>query len=93
MQLLLSGSAVTALMGEQTAASSVRVSWREPPAPPSGGYRITTNSGSVNVIAPASPHTLTILQPGVYNIRVESISQHYPGGIVELEEFTLRGGY
>ena len=77
-------------MAEQNGLTSVRVSWTAPSVSPSNGYRITTNPSSASINAAASPHTITISTPGVYDIQVMSLSQHFPG-IVELEGFTMRG--
>ena len=89
--LLFIGSAPTELAATQNGLNSVSVSWTAPSAPPSGGYHITANPGNVNVVAPSSPHTITIQQLGVFNIQVRSTSQHLPGKMVELDGVAVRG--
>ena len=75
-------------MAMQNGFETVRVSWI---APPGGGrYRVTADPGDTSVDTSASPQTL-FLQPGVYGIRVETLSQHLPGGTVGPVEVTVRG--
>ena len=78
-------------MASQIGFSCVQVSWTAPPAPPTMGYHITTHPGDVNVTAPSSPHNISNLQPGLYNIHVMSLSQHYPGGTVGPVNVTVEG--
>ena len=65
----------------------VLVSWT-----PSGGerYRLTADPGGVSIDTSLSPQAITIQPPGIYNISVMLISQHYRGtaGPVEV---TVRG--
>ena len=62
-------------------------------AVPSGGYRITVDSAdtSTGIEPTLSPHTITVPQPGVYSIRVVSLSQHLPSETVGPVEVTVRG--
>ena len=85
------GAQPTNLMAEVIGLGAVLVSWTAPPAPPSGGYLITTDPGGVRVNASLSPYTITNIPPGVYSIQVTSLSQHLPGGMTELQGFIVRG--
>ena len=92
--VLLGGESPTDPAAEQVGLTTVQVSWTAPSVPPSNGYRITTNPSSASTNAQASPHIITISTPGVYDIQVMSLSQHYPGVMVELQGFIVRGeGY
>ena len=74
----------------QTGPDTMQVSWTAPGVPPGGGYRITVNlSASADAIA--SPQSIIISTPGVHSIRVMSLSQHLPGGVVELEGVIVNG--
>lgn len=85
------GDVPTDLAAEQAGLDTVLVSWSAPPAPPSQGYRITAEPGSVSITAIFSPHTIRLGQPGVYSIRVTSQSQHYPSEAVGPVQATLQG--
>ena len=83
------GGSPTSLMAIQNGLDTVRVSWT---APPGGGrYRVTAVPGGMSVDSPASPLQALLLQPDVYGIRVETLSQHLPGGTVGPVEVTVRG--
>ncbi len=82
------GAAPTNLMAMQNGMDSVLVSWTA--APGGGTYRVTADPGGVSVDIPLLSHTIT-LQPGVYNLMVMTISQHYPGGTAGPVEVTVRG--
>ncbi len=77
----------TNLMAIQNGLNTVRFSWT---APPAGRYLVTADPGGVSVDNAISPQTITIQQPGVYNISVLSFSQHY-GVTAGPVEFTVRG--
>ena len=71
------------------------VSWIAPSPPPSMGYRITVDStdfsAGIDVSnSSATSHTIS-LQPGVHNIRIRALSQHYPSEIVGPVEVTVKG--
>ncbi len=81
------GGSPTNLMAMQNGFASVLVSWT---APPGGGtYRVTADPGGVSMDTPLLSLTIT-LQPGVHNIMVTTISQHY-GGTAGPVEVTVRG--
>ncbi len=82
------GAPPTDLMAFQNSISTVRVSWTAP----FGRYRVTADPGSVSVDTFSfSSRAITIQQPGVYNISVITLSQHYPGETVGPVEVTVRG--
>ena len=86
------GAAPTNLMTEQNGINSVLVSWTPPSPPPIMGYQITVDStdlsAGINVIN--SSATIS-LQPGVRNIRMRTLSQHYPSEIVGPVNITVKG--
>ena len=85
-------SAPTGLVAVQNRLAKVIVSWTTPSVRPSEGYRITAEPGGVSAVAQSSPHNVTNLQPGVYDIRVMSLSQwHLPSEAVGPVEVTVRG--
>ncbi len=66
-------------MAVQNGPRTIRVSWT---APPGGGrYRVTADPGGISVSTSSSPLAIVILQLGVYNIRVMTLSQHIPGTV------------
>ena len=81
-------------MVRQNGISIVLVSWTAPSPPPSMGYRITVDSadfaGGIDVASSATSHTIS-LQPGVHDIRMRALSQHYPSEIVGPVEVTVKG--
>ena len=86
------GTPPTGIMAQQTGENVVRVSWTAPPDPPSRGYLITANPGGISNTATQSSQTqtLTIREVGIYDIQVESLSQHL-SGVAELQGFTVQG--
>ena len=71
------------------------ISWTTSSPPPSMGYRITVDStnfsAGIDVTnSSATSHTIS-LQPGVHNIRMRSLSQHYPSEIVGPVDITVKG--
>ena len=82
-------------MIRQNGIGTVLVSWTPPSSPPIG-YRITTDStdfsAGIDVAFSTTSHTIT-LQPGVHNIRMRTLSQHYPSEIVGPVEVTVKGIY
>ncbi len=69
------------------------VSWTPPPAPPSNGYRITVDSEdfSAGIDTMASSQNISV-SLGVYTIRVQSRSIHFPGGIAAMDITVLGKG-
>ncbi len=65
----------------------MQISWTAPPSPPSNGYGITVTSASTTESATTSQtsYTTSFQQPGVYSIRVASLSQHLPSLSLERE--------
>ena len=64
----------------------VEISWTAPPnVPPRDGYRISTNISNDVEHVSAPPHIITVPTPGVYSVRVVSLSRHYPEEMVETE--------
>ena len=83
--------APTNLMAKQNGIYSVLVSWTPPSPPPSMDYQIKINSTNFSA-ATSSATSLTIsLQPGVHNICLMALSQHYPSD--ESVEVTVKGNY
>ena len=75
-------------MAIQDGLETVRVSWT---APPGGGrYRVTADPGGISIETLVSPRILS-LQPGVYDIQVETLSQHLPGGTVGPISVSVKG--
>ena len=86
------GEAPTELMAVQTGHDTMEVSWTAPNVPPADGYQITSNGSNIIRQVSASPAILTITTPGVYNVRVMSLSEHFPGRMVEIN-FIMNGKY
>ena len=86
--------APTNLTAQQNGINSVLVSWTAPSPPPSMGYRITVDStdfsAGIDVASSTTSHTIS-LHPGVHDIRMRALSQHYPSEIVGPEEVTVKG--
>ena len=80
---------MTDLEAEQTALTEVLVTWTAPSPVPPRGYRVTVASANY-IDTSGTSHTLTISQPGVHTIQVQSLSRHYPGEVVSVE-VTVRG--
>ncbi len=73
----------------QNGFNIVQVSWT---ALPGGRYRVIADPVGVSVDNSTSPQTITLLQPGVYNISVISFPQHYgETATVGPVEVTVRG--
>ena len=80
-------------MAKQNGLDSVQVSWTAPSSPPYAiiGYNVTADLG-VSFSASTSKQTLNItLQPGMYGIRVVSLSQQLPSEAVGPVDVTVRG--
>ena len=81
-------------MVRQNGINIALVSWTAPSPPPSVGYQITTDStdfrNGIYVFSSATSRTIT-LAPGVHNIRMKALSQHYPSEIVGPVEVTVKG--
>ena len=75
----------------QTGLTTMSVSWTAPSVIPGDGYRITINSSSTSAYVHTSPHIITISTPGAHTIRVVSLSQHLPGGMVERQGVIMKG--
>ena len=75
-------------MAVQTGHDTVEVSWTAPRVPPAGGYRIIRSGSNTVSQASVSPVILTITTPGVYSVRLMSLSQHFPIGDLETR-FTM----
>ncbi len=82
------GGPPTNLMAMQNGMDRVGVSWTA--APGGGRYRVTVDPGGVSMDTQLLSLTIT-LQPGVHNIMVTTISQHYPGGTAGPVEVTVIG--
>ena len=89
--MLIIGDPPNELSAEQNGLATVLVSWRDPPAPPSGGYRITVDSTSISITTSAQQSEIPVEEPGVYSVRVKSLSQHYPGRQAGPVEVTVKG--
>ena len=72
-------------MAVQTERYTVEISWTAPSVPPVNGYLITPDISDITNRVLSPPYTTRIPSLGVYNIRVKSLSQHLPGGTVELQ--------
>ena len=81
------GGAVTDLEAEQTALTEVLVTWTAPSPVPPRGYLVTVVPANIIDIASGTSHTLTIFQPSMHTIQVQSLSRHYPSEV----EVTVRG--
>ena len=72
------GGAITDLTAEQTALTTVQVTWTAPPGPPAQGYQITVAEASIDVTGQESPYTFTASELGVHTVQVMYTSQHFP---------------
>jgi hypothetical protein len=88
--LYIGGDRVIDLLAEQTDLATVLVTWTAPSPAPSRGYRVSVTSANISETATGTSHTVTISQPGVHTIQVQSLSLHYPSEAVSVEA-TVRG--
>ena len=75
--------------------STVIVMWTAPSPPPTDGYQVQITRGSTTTTAnvAGTSYTKSTLEHGVYNIRVKSLTQHFPSEATEPVEFTMRGKF
>ena len=71
----------------QVGFNTVLVSWTPPPAPPSGGYRITVEAvngvaASYTATSQSSSYNVTVGGAGVYSVELVGLSQHFPSHTV-----------
>ena len=89
--MFILGTTPTNLNVSQNGIGTVLVSWTPPSPPPNMGYQITINSADFSDGISVTSSSLTIMQqPGVYDIRMRALSQHYPSEIMT-EEVTVKG--
>ena len=85
------GACPANLMARQGGLDSVLVSWTAATPPPAMGYRVTAEPGGISEDTLDTHITLADLLPGVYNIRVQSLSQHLPSEAVGPVQVTVSG--
>ena len=79
-------------MARQSGINMVEVSWTAPSPPPSRGYRITVISSDISTGIDTMSTALNIsAAPGVHNIRLVALSQHFPSEEVGPVEVTVLG--
>ena len=77
----------------------ILVSWTPPPAPPSGGYRITvaalsgvaSQPTSYTATSQSSSYSVTVAGAGVYSVQLVGLSQHFLSHTVGPVTVNVRG--
>ncbi len=87
---IIGGGAVTGLLASQVSIDMVRVTWTEPASAPPRGYRIRV--ANIDQTFMGISRDVTISTAGMYTVRLEPLSMHYPPVEVQADVTVQRKG-